>query len=367
MSSSAVIEAPRDADVAPTPTAAAGSDSWAASWHRTLDRVVALRDRRRANRLITESHDELSQALAGVLGRDAGANFHTWAVWGSREAGTTIAARDIRGFTAIAAAAAALLAAGSTRALGGRGLLVLVITMGGAAAAAAIARARLARASRCISHGNRIVLEEIGGATVDYVAAVESGDVPAFLAGLRPGRSEDGGQQMLRDAFEAYESSRHEPRAAQRHQLVFAANCLAVWHEHVRLQRDIARAMPRPFRRLITRTLLDFRVGPEPMHVAHDVVPHVIDLAGGATPGPYPTTLAVLDEPVALRIDAAMRRSRRVAVRGAQALVGSGASDWSVMADRMNYVVDLFRSRHLDPDVFDHPYESAALASFATA
>jgi hypothetical protein len=79
----------------------------------------------------------------------------------------------------------------------------------------------------------------------------------------------------------------------------------------MRLQPFIARAMPRGFRHLITRELLDFRVGAEHLHVARDAVS------------------------------------------------GSAARDWSNFSQRMRYVWALFATRHLDPEVFAPPYGRA--------
>jgi hypothetical protein len=35
---------------------------------------------------------------------------------------------------------------------------------------------------------------------------------------------------------------------------------------------------------------------------------------------------------------------------------GSRASNWAEIGDRMNYICDLFRSRHFDPGLFTPPY-----------
>jgi len=43
---------------------------------------------------ITRLHFFLSTALREVVGPEAGANFHSWAVWGSRKAGVTIRQED---------------------------------------------------------------------------------------------------------------------------------------------------------------------------------------------------------------------------------------------------------------------------------
>ena len=40
-------------------------------------------------------------------------------------------------------------------------------------------------------------------------------------------------------------------------------------------------------------------------------------------------------------------------------LVGSRAADWSNIRDRMNFIVDLFRSRHLDEGLFCDPFTDA--------
>jgi hypothetical protein len=38
------------------------------------------------------------------------------------------------------------------------------------------------------------------------------------------------------------------------------------------------------------------------------------------------------------------------------ALTGSGASDWGDIADRMNFILDLFRSRQKSLELFDQPF-----------
>jgi hypothetical protein len=315
-----------------------------------LDDVVAIEDPESANRAITRAHFALSEMLAEVLGPDSGANFHTWAVWGSREAGTTISRRDVPGLRAAIGGVSALIGFMGGMVLGDVVAAVTIgVTLG--LAAGLLTQIELDRARRHISHGNRIVLEEIGGATLRFVSAfgddAETEAMTAFLDGLEPGPTEDGGQELLRSAFGAYHAASHEEDRERRHQLVFAANCFAVWHEHIRLQRDIARAMPWPFRRIITRALLDFVVGPEHLHVGHDLAP-----VDGAV---WPPTLRVVREPLARTAVAALRAHDRQP----DSLAGSAASSWAALSQRMNYVVDLFRSHHLADSVFDPPYPEA--------
>lgn len=318
-----------------------------ADWRHWLDSVVAVADPETANRAITDAHHRLSVALDEVLGPDSGANFHTWAVWGSREAGRTIGRRDVPGLQwRVSIGAAGIGAAVGAAFAGVVGAVVAALAL--AACAGLVSQHQLGRARRAISHGNRIVLDEIGGVTARFVAwfapgAGRDAELDGFLATLRSGPSAAGGQDLLRGVFAAYHAARREPDQARRHQLVFAGNCLAVWHEHVRLQADIAAAIPFPFRPLITGRLLHYWVGPEPLHVGRDLT---------ARCGAWPPTLRDLDVPLAAAVVAAMRDPHR----SADGLAGSGARDWTVLPQRMNYVVDLFRSRHLMAGVFDAPY-----------
>ncbi|MGQ0805550.1 MAG: hypothetical protein ACT4PI_17040 [Actinomycetota bacterium] len=317
-------------------------------WRRALDVAVDCPDPTRANLLITQGHYELSLALRDVLGLDAGANFHTWAVWGSREAGTTISQRDVPGLRV----AGAVVAGGAALALMPLVDLPVAGALASATLAYGIAARELREATERISAGNRLVLDEIGGETARFVAtfsddiASEPTRIADFCAGLRPGPTHRGGQQLLRRAFTNYHAAARTPDVAMKHELTFLANCQAVWHEHIRLQSYIAGAMPRPFRRRITRRLLDFRVGPEPLHVGRD-----LDVVAGRS---YPSTLDTL---VGLETVGVVEQLRRPA-RPPTSLVDSGARNWADLADRMNYIVDLFRSRHLEPSVFEPPYPS---------
>src|SRR5262249_55559817 len=64
-------------------------------WERQIRDAIDTKDPSLSNRKITIVHYGLSQVLHDVIGPDAGANFHTWAVWGSRKAGVTIRQEDL--------------------------------------------------------------------------------------------------------------------------------------------------------------------------------------------------------------------------------------------------------------------------------
>jgi hypothetical protein len=67
------------------------------------------------------------------------------------------------------------------------------------------------------------------------------------------------------------------------------ANLLAILHEHHRLDPYIDASVPRPLRRLVTRHLLGFTVGTEPLKVSRDV-PRVRSRR-------FPETLREIDTP----------------------------------------------------------------------
>ena len=64
-------------------------------WESAIDTAINTSVPVVCNLRITQTHYELSKALSAVTGPDTGANFHTWAVWGSKKAGKTIRREDI--------------------------------------------------------------------------------------------------------------------------------------------------------------------------------------------------------------------------------------------------------------------------------
>ena len=48
-------------------------------------------------------------------------------------------------------------------------------------------------------------------------------------------------------------------------------------------------------------------------------------------------------------------------------LKGTGAKDWSRLDQRMDYIIDLFRTRQSDPHLFDQPFGRSATYPLPTA
>ena len=333
-------------------------------WQREIAAVVCDPDPVRCNLRITAAHDRLSLALRDIVGHDAGANFHTWAVWGSKKAGATIRhddTRQLRRFVSLTSA----LVGGSTLALttrlhGRRARLIGILASATLTAGPVLElRRQLRGTSRHVLGGNRSVLEDIGLPTAGFVAAFHACPEPdpdrlaRFLTTLRPGPTATGGQVLLRRAYTHYYRARWASTLDARHEQMLLANYCAILHEHLRLDPYISAAIRRPWRRWVTDRLLSFTVGAEAMHVGRDV--------SATADGAFPETLQVLVDAELL----SFLNGNAGWDRTPDDLLGSSATDWAVIGDRMNYIVDLFRSRHLQTTLFDEPFTADQMQALA--
>jgi|KBSSwiStaDraftv2_1062776.scaffolds.fasta_scaffold00021_120 hypothetical protein len=312
-------------------------DGWttAAPWLAAIRAARAEPDIVLANLEITRLHHLLSLAMAETLGPDAGPNFHTWAVWGSRKAGVTIRQEDLDEAVGNATRVAGAVGAAIGAAVGlscnyllcaGRPLLAGLIgavagALCGGPAGRAIAIWSRRKAAAVVLEGNRTVLEDIGAQTARFLEAVSTGTgLSPFLAGLRPGPIETGGQDRLAAAFRLYDEARLSRDPGTRRRAMVEANQQVVYHEHVRLDPYIRKAMPFIVRRCATQRLMTYEVGDHVLTVGDDV-------PGGA---------------------------------------GTAARDWSDIRDRMRYVFALFDRFHGDAEVFDPPFPAAEMAAIAS-
>ncbi len=334
-------------------------------WDRQIDAATAGHDPILCNLKITLAHQRLSLALHQITGPDSGANFHTWAVWGSKKAGRTIREEDlsllspssVNAGTALAAGVGAAVARGRPRRRVG------VSLASGAGAGVALRGARsalLGRAAKDIFGGNVTVLTDIGRQTARFVcafgepAARTDDRLAEFQAELRPGPPKDQGQDLLRAAYRCYFEAAREADLDRRDELMLCANLYAILHEHQRLEPYIDDSVPRPVRRFVTEHLLSYSVGPERMRVSRDVP----TWNGSA----FPKTLRTIEMPELERF----LRGPSGWDRTPDSLTGSAAKDWTKLADRMNYIVDLFRSRQSDPDLFEPPFSEAQREAIAS-
>lgn len=331
-----------------------------ASWNHLIKDAVHDSDRTLSNLKVTHAHYLLSMAFREVLGPDSGANFHTWAVWGSRKAGVTIREggldRALREVTILAFCAGLL-----TGFLLGvvlwywlpwwvvPGLCTLGAVCGTWTGRQWLASGRR-RAAELMLNGNRIVLDDIGSQTARFVTWFHERDPHApdsfarFLEGFRPGKTENGGQDLLRRAFQQYYRASQTCDPDAKRQATYFGNCLAILQEHIRLQPFISGALPWIVRRCVTQKLMRYDVGPLRLAVGDDV-PCLDGLD-------YPEALRTLTDPDL----GAFLYGPNGLDPGGNTLAGTRAGDWTQLSQRMKYILNLFRALHLHPDVFTAPY-----------
>jgi hypothetical protein len=334
---------------------APGQASDHAHWTALIDDAVDDRDPVLSNLRITLAHQQLSLAVQRLIGPSSGANFHTWAVWGSKTAGRTIRREDLPLPSRAVMPAGALGGAG-TVAAATRGRSRGMVAGGacvGVAAGYGVGRLE-DRAARSIFGGNATVLDDIGRQSARFLTAAEDDAAfSTFLDELRPGPPESGGQDLLHGAYRHYREASQATDADRRDEMMLYGNLLAILHEHHRLEPYIEGSLPRPLRRLVTARLLGFAIGHESMRVSANVAPD-----RGVV---FPKTLTTIED-----------RDLRTLLDGPggldrtpDSLDGSAAEDWTSLSDRMNFICDLFRSRQLDPELFEPPFTEEQQAAIA--
>ncbi len=339
----------------------------------------------RRNLLITQCYHDLSTALGKRLGAEQ-ANWCTFATWASRTAGRFIRDEEVP-------AAFRDVLTGSTHL--DRGIERANLALGRVHADAAIpkdvvldiARRIVHEVGELITRGNLAVFSELGPVFARAIAALdEDGDGAALRRlgeTLIEGPSERGGQTRLRLALNGYARARSEPDPHRQAELTLLANARIGRHEQIRLQpyiagsieapirlalldpadeaarslprglrtlcrgalrvalRDASRAAERHWEELCTRELMTLQLPGETL------------VLGRQLPAPkgqplYPALLDPIDDPETLDF---LRRQDA----DHPAPLG-GAVNWTKLADRMRYIVDLFRSRQLDAALQGGPF-----------
>jgi hypothetical protein len=299
------------------------------SWIKAIKDACAETDPARSNHLITRLHYALSEALANALGREAGPNFHSWAVWGSRKAGVTIRQEDLGSAIVNATVTSVIVGCVIGAAMGvlvGRWLHwspdyltaaagVLIGSLTGGWTGKRIAIWSRVKAANVVLQGNQIVLQDIGEQSARFLELLEDGATSvgrnAFFEGLRHGPTERKGQDRLAAAFRSYLVAFDSNDLEAKRAAMIAGNCEIVYHEHIRLEPFIRGAMPWIVRRCATQRLMTYEIGERGLMVGEDL-PDV----------PTPTA----------------------------------AKNWADITERMRYVFALFQKFHNDAEVFSRPY-----------
>jgi hypothetical protein len=195
------------------------------------------------------------------------------------------------------------------------------------------------KAAKLVLGGNKLVLNDIGRVTARFCQRFAEPSELTQAAVAQFASSID--DELLRQAFQCYGQAALSESIRDKQESAYFGNCLAILYEHQKLQPFIRGAMPLVVRRCVTKRLLSFDIGDLTLAVSEDV-PHL-----GCHP--FPESLSELRSST---LHAFLDRWDR----DPTSTRGSAAGDWTRLADRMAYIVDLFRRFHIDPNVMREPY-----------
>lgn len=355
--------------------------------------IAAMTDPKLRNLRITQGYHDLKIALTRLFG----AKNVTWcayATWASKTAGRFIRGEEVPRFVREYLDRAEHVGAGLSSANAALSAVHPDAGIHPSLIAEAI-EGVLLDVTNHVGEGNLIVFEELAplyAAMLDAFAAgpaTTTAALDAFLANhFTPGPIDQGGQDYLIEAFRAYHAALGEDDAIRKAELVFYGNALVGYHEQIRLQGPIEGALDAPIQdTLIAACTSAHRAKlPALLHavvdevVAHLVMPLVTRieeevrelatrwlmtsvlpdavLALGKDVPPlalgkeFPDDLATATYPPLVELLARLDRTPN-------SLAGSAANDWAALIDRMNFVVDFFRSRQQDPAMYQQPFTDA--------
>ncbi len=353
-----------------------------------IDDIVAVPDVRVRNLWITASYADLARRMLPTL--DDNQSWCSFAIWASNTAGVSIRGDELPTFLTRLVAGDSPNADALVDASSRRGIHRLIGHRLEHHHVRALVHEAIEQVSDHIAHGNTLVYAELAPIFVRYVEHIERhgrpqtfDDVDRLLAAAGVPASEDA--PLVHTAFRHYALA--ATPGAETAQHVLAANIAAVLHEQQRLQDDVAAALdaglldvageiaraghswlPGVVRRLLTN-LIERRIAPHVEHLWGEVATHLLmtlDVPGetlhlGRDVPPadgrrelFPADLRELTLP-----HLQMLMSTWDPTHGTG--IGSGASDWADLHERMGYIVNLFRSRQQITALTTPPFDDAQI------
>jgi hypothetical protein len=362
-----------------------------------VERIANVADPVIRNLQITQCYHELGLALAERTG--GGANWCAFATWASKQAGQTIRKEDLgRTLTLMLGSEAAAQEAlqdlmEAARWLGARLKIEELMEL---LWKAYDPQAAFERASDAVARGNLKVFAEIGKAFARFNAAFledsayDTEKIGSFCEELLPGEPPDG-QRYLRQAFEYYYRALFEVVEKPRTELLLLANLEIGYHEQTRLQPEINEALAAPVvaPETFVRNLL------KALHpswgILNDIIWGAMRLFGRLTrldvaivafleilkrEAQYITTETMMTITLPpherLRLGDDLKAGFPLALQQItnpelKALLSqidptpdstaeSGAKYWGDLADRLHFIVDMFRCYQMDEALYEPPF-----------
>jgi hypothetical protein len=385
---------------------ASSSSSNALAWHARRERgtaigevqdIITIEDPVCRNLRITLGYHDLTVAMSDLLGRE-NVSWVAFAAWASRTAGRFIRQDYMPGIVRSYMEKLAHFHRGVHFAHN----LLSGVRGRNAKPSRSLLEASVERLSLLVTEtvaaGNLSVFADIAPAfarMIEWFRGAEcykEDELEAFLATLNPGPVDEDGQELLIIAFRNYYHAMFErdPKAKAEH--ILLANNLCGYHEQNRLQKYIFRSLNAPVASLIAdaandraRELTHQRIHKPVRGVVERMMqPFTIWLqnewASVATrwlmridvPGQtfslgadlpnrcehymFPKDLMTIENPELSSLLARLDYTP-------DTVQGSAAKNWGRLEDRMNFIVDLFRTRQQDDVLFSPPFTEEQIAS----
>jgi hypothetical protein len=352
--------------------------------------IAGMPDSVMRNLWITQRYHEFAVAL-----RDAGhgedATWCAFAVWASKTAGATI-----RGEVLPARAKELVADTQATQAalhLFNHGIAERAVQHLTHDHLGQVVESVTSDVSKEIAAGNVLVFAELAPIFAAMIQTLRSNpetaqDLADALAPAMSSLGTDADATAVATAFDSYSRALFGP--ADRSTLILQANILAVAHEQRRLQPAISAALDAAISDTLKKVIEDDIVGHLPSSAARQMLDALTNDLCGVLDEAWDTALTeaimqliTASETFDLRRDVPplpggmfppeLRELHGTAAESAitqwdkTAGTGSptGARDWADLADRMNFIVNLFRSRQNDATLFDPPFSAAQLDDLA--
>ena len=354
--------------------------------------IANMKDPVARNYAITQGYADLSTAMGKMLG-DENASWATFGTWASKQAGVSIRGEDMpKQLTDLLKGADGI---------GGplgkvddflRKLGLPALPIGDVASAGNEA---LQSVSKAIADGNQFVFNEIGQEFARFIDTFQ-GDTkmdPAKLQKYLESFPKE--KPLLKEAFNHYAQAMFEKDPNKKAELMLLANNKIGLHEQTQLQPYVAKALNAPVKDIFRNVLK------QGIEASINAMPFPANLAGKAAlkSGAVDALLnPVVDGAAAVFRRVATEHMMKLAVPGGalkigndlpppkgmestlfpphlrsiqnpelkallgkldhspDSLKGTGAKDWSRLDQRMDYIIDLFRTRQSDPHLFDQPF-----------
>ncbi|NTX64880.1 hypothetical protein HUA74_29925 [Myxococcus sp. CA051A] len=370
---------------------------WPVPTQAEVEAIIEMEDPVLRNLHITQTYHVLEVALTDVFGEEdlSWCGFSTWA---SKTAGAFIRKDVLPGVMA------QLLERADAVTRGFSELQDRLLGAWGASVGIQYVLARtvedvLDEVARHTARGNLVVFQELGPLYTDLLANFTGMDSPepsrveAVVSRLAPGPVGEGGQDLLIRAVRHYHEAcfTEDPKAHA--ELMFLANALVGYHEQARLQGPVVAALNAPVKELFLEHLVAFvRADPNPRarslsewglregfaplaqrleRLWRELATRMLmkmelpdvtlrlgeDLPALTAERDFPPALERLSHPELVALMAALDRSP-------DDTAGSAARDWGSLSDRMNLIVDLFRTRQQDRLLYDQPFTFLQVDAF---